>query len=161
MFAKEALAAVAVAAISAPLMYVRAAETAGSSEAAFVLRTAIGTSPPNRTIGSVAGVSHLATVRTSDRRLAQLREFAAEWRRETAHLSSSAQRAMHPAYQRIIGHGNAALPFLFHELRTAPDHWFWALDAITGEDPVVEENQGDVEAMADAWLRWGADHGYA
>ena len=64
--------------------------------------------------------------------------------------------AMHPAYQQIIGMGTPALPLIFQELQREPDHWFWALGAITGENPVPEEDAGDLDAMTDAWLSWGS-----
>ena len=67
---------------------------------------------------------------------------------------------MHPAYQQIIGLGERALPLIFQELRREPDHWFWALAAITGKNPVPEEDAGDLEAMANDWLSWGDAQGY-
>lgn len=91
----------------------------------------------------------------------QLAGLAAEWRRTRQKTSSSVVAlAMHPAYQRIIGQGKAALPFILNQLERAPDHWFWALSAITGEDPVAEEDRGDLEAMARSWLAWGRQCGY-
>jgi hypothetical protein len=59
---------------------------------------------------------------------------------------------MHPAYQQIIGLGPAGVPLLLRELEREPDHWFWALRAITGEDPVPEEARGRLREMAAAWL---------
>jgi hypothetical protein len=67
--------------------------------------------------------------------------------------------AMHPAYQQIIGMGREVVPLILRELEREPDHWFWALKAITGEDPVPEQHRGRVRAMADAWIRWGREHG--
>ncbi len=91
------------------------------------------------------------------------REFDAlvqQWRRETAVLSSTERKAMHPAYQRIIGMGRDALPLVFHEMTQRPGHWFWALQAITGADPVPPEHGGNVAAMTEDWLRWGREHHY-
>jgi hypothetical protein len=73
-------------------------------------------------------------------------DLANRWRNETALLSSVTKIAMHPAYQRIIGMGPAALPLLLRELEQQPDHWFWALTAITGEDPVPPEDAGNMES---------------
>jgi hypothetical protein len=67
---------------------------------------------------------------------------------------------MHPAYQQIIGIGPAAVPLLLRELERDVDHWFWALKAITGVDPVPPASRGKVREMAAAWLRWGRDQGY-
>jgi len=57
-----------------------------------------------------------------------------EWRCGTKNTLSLTQKFMHPAYQQIIGFGSSALPFLFKELDQYPDHWFWALKAITGSN---------------------------
>src|SRR5215467_7979368 len=91
----------------------------------------------------------------------ELSALAAEWKRTRPRASSSIVKlAMHPAYQRIIGKGRAALPFILRELEREPDHWFWALSAITGEDPVAEEDRGCFEAMTRAWIKWGRQRGY-
>lgn len=68
--------------------------------------------------------------------------------------------AMHPAYQQIIGMGRTAIPYILEELAERGGHWFWALRAITGENPVDGSDQGDVEKMKLAWLQWGVREGY-
>ncbi|PWU20449.1 MAG: hypothetical protein C5B50_03840 [Verrucomicrobia bacterium] len=65
---------------------------------------------------------------------------------------------LHPAYQRIIGFGPVAIPLILRELEREPAHWFWALNAISGEDPAPEGSTFD-EAAA-AWLKWGRERGY-
>jgi len=67
---------------------------------------------------------------------------------------------MHPAYQQIIGLGPPALPLILAELDRELDHWFWALKAISGEDPVPIESRGNMREMANAWLKWGREKGY-
>jgi len=79
------------------------------------------------------------------------------WRDETETLSSVSDIALHPAYQRIIGLGAPVLPLIFRELEASLDHWFWALHAISDENPVPPEEQGDMEAMRERWLRWGRE----
>jgi hypothetical protein len=69
--------------------------------------------------------------------------------------------AMHPSYQRIIGLGPAALPLIFNELAREPDHWFWALKAITGEDPVPPSARGKLRKMTELWLQWAVSHDIA
>lgn len=66
----------------------------------------------------------------------------------------------HPAYLRIIGMGRAAVPLILDEMRSRGGHWFVALAAITGENPIAPDDRGRVRAMTDAWLRWGAGRGY-
>ncbi len=63
-------------------------------------------------------------------------------------------------YQQIIGLGSSVIPLILEDLAKEPDHWGWALEAITGENPVPEEAAGDITAIADAWLAWGRDRGY-
>lgn len=73
--------------------------------------------------------------------------------------SSITQMATHPAYQQIIGMGKDAVPLILDELRREPDHWFWALHAITGDDPVPSNGRGKLEGMTRAWLDWGVRRG--
>lgn len=86
--------------------------------------------------------------------------LALRWKQERGPHSSSARLTSHPAYQEIIRLGPAVVPLLLHELERAPDHWFRALHALTGIDPVPEASRGKVREMADAWLRWARDNGY-
>lgn len=87
----------------------------------------------------------------------RFRELVQAWKADIGPLSSATQMAMHPAYQRIIGLGLEAVPLILRELRRDPDHWFWALKAITGVDPVESRQRGRVREMARAWLRWGEE----
>lgn len=80
------------------------------------------------------------------------------WRHETRYSSSLAKIVMHPAYQAIIGMGEPALPLIFEELQRNGGHWFWALHAITQEDPA--RTGDDFAAAAHAWLAWGRARGY-
>ena len=86
-------------------------------------------------------------------------ELTAAWKEKAKYLSVTAQMALIPEYQRIIGMGAAALPLILEELRREPDHWIWALRAITGEDPVPEESRGKMNEVAAAWIAWGQQQG--
>ena len=86
---------------------------------------------------------------------AEFEQLAAEWKQETAHLSSVSVIAQHPAYQQIIGMGKEAIPLILQDLRETRAQWFWALRSIARESPVNPEDRGDVDAMTDAWLEWG------
>ncbi len=85
-------------------------------------------------------------------------EFAGKWRRETAVLSNVHRIILHPAYQRIIGLGPDAVPLILKELSQRSGHWFWALHAITGEDPVT--SGATFKEAVDTWLNWGRAKGY-
>ena len=82
-----------------------------------------------------------------------------EWKSQSRYLSNTAQIAMLWSYQQIIGMGTPVVPLILSELRRETDHWFWALEAISGENPVRPEAAGDVEQMAKAWLDWGRRKG--
>ena len=96
------------------------------------------------------------------RRAAQAKfdALATQWNDATAHLSSTTDRVLHPAYQAIVGMGDQAVPLLLNDLAAQPAHWFWALSAITGADPVPANARGRVPEMASAWLRWGRQNHY-
>ena len=108
-------------------------------------------------VSSVARVSERARHRAELRRCFD--QYADEWRAQTVHLSVLSQRVMHPSYQRIIGLGQEALPLIMERLLNQPDHWFWALRSISGEDPASPEEVGRFGAMRDAWIDWGRDRG--
>ena len=85
------------------------------------------------------------------------------WRNERGAMASITQAAMCPAYQSILGMGPDVVPLLLKQLKSEgdkPDHWFWALKAITGTDPVSNEDRGNLKRMAATWLEWGAQQGY-
>src|SRR5437899_2425039 len=91
---------------------------------------------------------------------AKFHRLASGWKQETVHLSSMTQKILHPNYQSIIGMGPDILPLLFKELQQKPDYWFWALTAITEEDPIAEEDAGNLNKMTQAWLGWAKEHHY-
>lgn len=84
-----------------------------------------------------------------------------DWKDAKVFTSSGSEIALHPAYQQIIGMGKEAIPLILSELQREEDHWFWALKAITGEDPVAPGDRGILPKMTEAWLNWAKTHGYA
>ncbi len=91
---------------------------------------------------------------------AQFSRLVADWKQQSRFMSNTAQMAMLKPYQRIIGMGLPVVPLLLSELQREPDHWYWALENITGENPVKPENQGYVRKMAEDWLNWGKTQGF-
>ena len=86
-----------------------------------------------------------------------------QWHEERGATSSITQMAMCPSFQRIIGIGEKAIPLILRELDDQgedPDHWFWALQAITRQNPVAVDHQGDMKEMARDWLEWAYMAGY-
>src|SRR5229473_2339691 len=87
--------------------------------------------------------------------------LAKSWKTETELISKMSRKLMHPAYQRIIGMGEPAIPLILKDLAAnGPDDWFWALTAITDENPITEGMAGNMVAMTEAWLQWGKSAGY-
>jgi hypothetical protein len=90
----------------------------------------------------------------------RFRRLAAEWKEQSRYLSNTAQMAMLKPYQHIIGMGWPAVLLLLEELQREPDQWFWALESITGENPVPLEAAGKIRLMAQAWIDWGKRQGF-
>jgi hypothetical protein len=90
----------------------------------------------------------------------RFQRLAREWKEQARYMSNTAQMAMLGSYQRIIGMGWDAVPLILEELQREPRQWFWALEAITEENPVPEEAAGKVRQMAEAWIEWGKKQGY-
>lgn len=100
---------------------------------------------------------------TSTRASAELpsrfQQLAAQWKEQSHYLSNTAQMALLKPYQRIIGMGSPVAPLILQELQSGPDQWFWALEAITEENPVPPEAADNVGLMAQAWIEWGKRKG--
>jgi len=64
-----------------------------------------------------------------------------------------------PSYQRIISLGHRIVPLIISELRDRPDHWFWALQSITGVNPIPDAAAGNLRLMTRAWLEWARGEG--
>lgn len=81
------------------------------------------------------------------------------WKKATSHYSFLGQIITHPAYLRIIGMGEKALPLILDELRQRPNgNWFSALEAITGKDIGQEANS--IDEAIQLWLEWGEQNKY-
>lgn len=91
----------------------------------------------------------------------KFQDYAAAWKHDTGHLSVEGEIATHEAYQSIISMGAPAIPLILEDLRQEPHHWFIALDELTGESPELpEEDWGSIDALSDAWVKWGKSKGY-
>ena len=91
--------------------------------------------------------------------------FAKEWKARKRTSSRAQDIIIHPSYMRIVGMGKPAVPFILLQLQAEvrhaePDHWFAALWAITGENPVPPASRGNLVEMAKAWIDWGVARGF-
>jgi hypothetical protein len=125
--------------------------------------SAVGASPQSlqlqQELGNLRDYYAFPASSIRDRRRERFQRLVEQWRRDTQWLSSTSEVAMHPAYQAIIGMGDDALPFIMEELRNNSGHWYWALKAISNEDPVPPRDRGVITKMKSAWLRWGVQKG--
>lgn len=96
----------------------------------------------------------------TDAERVKFRRLADQWRKETRALSSDSDIVANFAYYQIIGMGERALPLIFEEMQAHGGRWFWALRAITGENPVKREERGNVRRMTETWLEWARERNY-
>lgn len=82
-----------------------------------------------------------------------------DWKEQSQYLSNTTQMTMLRPYQQIIGLGSPVIPLILEELSREPDQWFWALEVLSDENPVVAESVGNVALMTEAWLNWGRRKG--
>lgn len=108
----------------------------------------------------VEAVSHYQAPVTRQSIAQQFRGLARTWHEETKLASTASDLFLNSAYQRIIGLGPDVIPVILDSMRAEPDHWFVALSALTGADPVPEEARGRLRAMTQAWIDWGAEEGF-
>lgn len=89
----------------------------------------------------------------------KFKELLIKWKAETLFSSSITQIINNDSYLEIIKMGKKIVPFILRELEKEPNHLFFALRMITNEDPISDEDRGDLEKMAKAWVRWGKERG--
>ena len=88
------------------------------------------------------------------------RSLVSKWNSERSDAVSGTEIFLHQAYQQIIGLGTKVVPLILRQLDRELDHWFWALAAITRQNPVPQTSIGNMIAMREAWMRWGRRSGY-
>ena len=83
------------------------------------------------------------------------------WCEEKRFMSFLSDIVACPSYQKIIKMREGALPLILAQLRKEgndPSHWFTALEAITGHDPVPESVYGNMLKMTEIWLSWAEEN---
>jgi hypothetical protein len=84
----------------------------------------------------------------------RFRRLEATWLNEVGYSSSSTELRSHPAFQEIIAMGEQVVPLMLRDLQERPRLWVWALPRITGADPSLATDRGNIAKMSEAWLRW-------
>lgn len=82
----------------------------------------------------------------------EFNENKQKWLEDTLFSSNADEITSHPSYLRIIEMGENVLLFIFKDLDTNMNHWFAALEKITGENPVSPQDSGDIRKMREVWL---------
>ncbi len=90
----------------------------------------------------------------------RFRSLASVWRAETAYLSSSTDLVAHPAFQEIVQMGPAVIPCCCASCRTAPAIGTARCGGSPPSTQCLAGEHGNIDKAADAWLRWGKEHGY-
>lgn len=85
--------------------------------------------------------------------------LADKWESETRFTSSLRDLISNDSYRKIIAMGAPVVPLLLSKIRDRPQGWFWALTAITGENPILGEHRGNITEMVRDWLNWGSQKG--
>lgn len=101
----------------------------------------------------------ICIVETIDSLPQKFKRLLAEWQQESILMSSITDMVMLPSYLSIIGMGPPAVRLILNELKNDPDYLFVALEAITGANPVLPEDEGNLDRMTDAWIKWGQENG--
>jgi hypothetical protein len=81
------------------------------------------------------------------------------WLDETRFFSSNFQSMQHPTYFKILSLGESIVPFMLNDLIENKTHWFKALSALTGVNPIQPQNAGNINEMIRDWARWGKQNG--
>lgn len=82
-----------------------------------------------------------------------------KWRAETLHSSFFQQKIEHPSFRQIVEIGRPTIPLILDDLRVTPSFLFFALQLITGDNPVPPHLRGNVRAAVDMWIEWGNRQG--
>jgi len=95
-------------------------------------------------------------------------DLADIWRRATCFNSFWHMCTTDPAYAKLVSYGSALVPFVLRRLLSGDHSFRWSclLHELTGETPDYEREFEDgmvkfnVNAAAEAWLKWGREHGF-
>jgi hypothetical protein len=120
-----------------------------------------GSSPPTlaETVIESTSAPGAIAVEPAPKSQREFYRLSEEWRQATGQLSNPQAIILHRAYQRIIGLGPTVLPLIFGELLERGGLWFWALEAITGDNPVPPGSE-TMREVREAWLAYAALKGY-
>lgn len=106
------------------------------------------------------GSSAFLTKRVEKQTYRQFVYLKNQWKKEVLFFSSASKIVSNSAYKEIINFGPMAIPWIIRELKKNNDHWFYALEKITGVNPIKEINRGRIEEMRNDWVEWATKNDY-
>lgn len=106
------------------------------------------------------GQAHFDAVSHEERLAGRFDELRARWLRKVQFSSGGFGDLDDPDFQGILALGEDIVPWLVEDQLNNHVHWFDALEAITGAQPVPEEHYGDIDAMAEDWRAWAMENGW-
>ena len=74
------------------------------------------------------------------------------WLNETMLSSNPNEICQNSNYQKIIALGKEPIPLILEDWKTTNNHWFHALYAIIGENPIKSEHRGRIKLMKKDWI---------
>ncbi len=80
--------------------------------------------------------------------------YTSIWITETMFSSSVHEIINNSAYRSIVKLGKDVIPFIIEELKKEENHWFYALEALTGQNPIKQEHRGIIRLMKSDWIEW-------
>jgi len=80
--------------------------------------------------------------------------YKEKWEEDTMFSSSTTEMINHPAYKQIIGFGKEVVPYLLKDMAKTGNHWFEALQSITGANPIQHGHRGKIQLMIADWMQW-------
>ncbi len=76
------------------------------------------------------------------------------WEEQTLLSSNMTEIINNSAYLSIIALGADVIPLIIQDLRNDENHWFSALESLTGSHPIKKEHKGIFNLMKSDWLDW-------
>jgi len=96
-------------------------------------------------------------IRESQAEMDMFAGFKNQWAQDTYNTYPEVE---HPAFRGIVTMGEIAVPLILEELKEKPSWLYFALEEITGENPVEETGEDSLEDISSRWLWWGEQRGY-
>lgn len=134
-------------------------DSAGRYTAGSLMPAGRGTGAPPESRGF--GTEALPDASVHEAPAKRFARLASDWLRETGLTSSPSKRFSHPSFLRMLAMDrHVVVPLLLRSVEREPSPLVDALAFFAEDDPVPDEDAGDLRAMSAAWLKWGKDHGF-